>query len=245
MSREYTIPTASTVALFIDGIHIDLLHRLDYKESFPKLPRYGYNDTIYTNTMPGRKIIQGFLAIVFVEPAYLTRVLENNRINKIDNVVASSAQSSLDSLPGYTTEEEKQGRAQYIADLLFPSGKYPKHFAIENDHDFAESVKINKTALEKDLFVKKLIDKFSTGEIPTSKQGPEENVLTPLDKGPVDMDIYYLDPSRATWYIRLNNVSFDQIEQTIAGAGAEGSSEPLYEVYSFQAANKTIKIRIQ
>jgi hypothetical protein len=239
---NYIIPTAATVAVFVDGIHIDLLHRLDYKESQPKIPRYGYNDRFFSNVMSGRRLVQGFLAIVFVEPNYLLRVLERNKSRKLDTAVMDLANSRVEDLPNYTNDNEKRVRAEYIANLLFPVER-SEETIYGGDKGFDVSyTKINKTSQESQAFSKRLIEKFSSGEIPMGQINDKD--LHPLNKGGIDLDIYYLDPERTTWYVKLVNVEFDEITQTISGSGAEGSSEPLYEVYSFIARERKFIVRI-
>jgi len=239
---NYIIPTASTVAVFIDGIYIDLLHRLDYKESQPKIPRYGYNDRYFSNVMSGRRLVQGFLALVFVEPNYLLRVLERNKARQVNNAVVNAANSRIESLPNYTTDSEKRSRAEYIANLLFPP-ETSEELVSGGDKGFEmQYSKIHQTSQESRIFSEKLIKKFSSGEIPVSKITQDDS--HPLNKGGVDLDIYYLDPERTTWYVKLVNVEFDEITQTINSSGAEGSSEPLYEVYSFIAKERKFIVRI-
>jgi hypothetical protein len=63
-----------------------------------------------------------------------------------------------------------------------------------------------------------------------------------LSRENLDMDVYYQDPALQRWYIRFNKVHFNEVSQVISQAGAEGSSDPLYEVYSFIASDKVIKL---
>ncbi len=232
---NYVFPTAATVAVFIDGIHIDLLHRLDYKESLPKLPRYGYNDTLFSNIMPGRKIVQGFLAISFVEPGYLTRVLERNMSNSKDHSIENLTQDRIDQLPPNTSPEEKQHRAEYIANLIFPTSELGK-----NKFSSVQERHLKNVSTERDQFIDRLINKFANGSI---RSGPDRpNLTNPLGKGPVNMDVYYMDPEKVTWYQRFVGLEFDETSQTISAAGAEGSSEPLYEIYSFICKDREIHV---
>jgi len=54
------------------------------------------------------------------------------------------------------------------------------------------------------------------------------------------LDIYY---GQNPVGIRFNNVFFTDVSQSISQAGSEGSSEPLYEIYSFIARERKIITR--
>lgn len=244
---EYMFPTGASVALFIDGIHLDLAHRIDFKQSKPKYPRYGYNDTIYTRALPGRQLIQGFIAINFIEPNYLLRVLTRNKSNRLDNEFLNNIDTRINELPNFSSDEDKTRRAQYIASFLFPPEIRAEEEGTEVISDKGFEItqaisKVHRTSLESEQFVERLIKKFSTGEIPT--KGVKELDADPLKHENFDIDIYYQNPERTTWYTKLVGVDFTEISQTIPSAGADGSSDPIFEIYEFIAKERKLIVRI-
>lgn len=242
MTQTYIYSTASTVAAFINGYHIEQAYGFNYKESIPKVPIYGYNDYEFSKVVRGKGIIQGILVINFTFPGYLTSVLVNRGdvyVPRLYNYQfgngASTEQQHQESifkdlkteLPANTTKESKQARAEYIANLVATKGTRQKV----------------KKALN-DLFTNSTLDATRYG---TDKPLKDINTVnSPLiaDSNSTagnQIDIYYQDPDLSTWFVRFNNVHFTDISQNISQAGAEGSSEPLYEIYEFIAQNREIK----
>jgi Golgi nucleoside diphosphatase len=224
-------PTASTVAVFLGGYHIDLAYQVQYKESADKIPIYGYSDYVYTKVAHGRKLVQGVLVVNFTFPGYLNAVLNgsvetptvprlynSDIINKTPgaelNIKEKIKLSLRTELPPNGTSAERKARAEYIASLLKQNkDKATAKAALSNLYEEPENQKITD-----------LVSPLS------------------LKSNNLDMDVYYQDPSLQTWYLKFNNVHFNEVSQVISQAGAEGSSDPLYEVYSFIASDKTIKI---
>ena len=54
------------------------------------------------------------------------------------------------------------------------------------------------------------------------------------------MEVYHIEPAFAPWYIVLRDVEVTDVSQTMSAAGADGSSDPLYETYEFIARRRTI-----
>ena len=79
MEQYYIYSTASTVAAFINGYHIEQAYGFNYKETIPKVPVYGYNDYEFSKVLRGKGIVQGILVVNFVFPGYLTAVLTNRK----------------------------------------------------------------------------------------------------------------------------------------------------------------------
>jgi hypothetical protein len=75
MDQVYIYSTASTVAAFLNGYHIEQAYGFNYKENVPKIPIYGYNDYEYSKVVRGKGVVQGILVLNFVFPGYLTAVL--------------------------------------------------------------------------------------------------------------------------------------------------------------------------
>lgn len=224
-------PTASTVAIFINGIHIDQAYQLQYKESQQKVPILGYNDVFYSKVAYGRNMVQGMVVINFTFPGYLNTVLDesyeksNTYIPRLynyaydrkqDNILTNNIEKELSTeLPPNGSPQERAARAEYIASLI--SSK--------------ETKEVTKKALE-NLFT------------PAQPVSGIESIDSPINltKQNTIMDVYYQDPAYQTWFVRFENVHFDEVTQSISQAGAEGSSDPLYEVYSFISSRKTIKL---
>jgi hypothetical protein len=238
----YTIPTASNVAVFLNGFHVELAYGLQYKESIPKIPIYGYNDYEYSKTVRGKGMVQGMLVINFTNPAYLAAVLGrrsaaysprlyNYHIAEegasADGQYKKTVESQLATeMPANTDKASKVARAEFISQLV--SSK-------KNAYEY------NKT--------KQAILAFFEGR---KYKEVEENtivqktVVNPLilpskNAGGNEMDIYYQDPELAYWFVRFTNVEFTEISQQISQAGAEGSSEPLYHICQFIARSVEIK----
>ena len=234
-------PTASTVAIFLNGYHVDEAFRIDYRESFNKVPIYGYNDFEYKKVAHSRKLIQGLLVLNFTYPGYLTTVLNSRSDAYVPTlynyqVGTQTVSNSLESqrrlykelsteLPPNSDEASREARAQYIASLI--SRKKSK-----------EEVSNTKEAL------RKFFDE--SAEDPFELRGDRPD-LNPLDiesksKTGNQIDVYYQDPKYVTWFVRFHNVHFNEISQQINQAGADGSSEPLYEVMQFIASKRQPRV---
>jgi hypothetical protein len=269
----FYLPTSSKVKIMIQGIDLDLAFRLDWRESTPRVPIYGYNDYYYSKTIRGKTLIQGFLVMNYVAPHYLSAVLENwsNRNQKrskaeFDAIIAT--------LPSTTTEENRRARAEMLTSLLFTK-KTDLRGLVEQGTPGAIKVDrmIGKLAetpgkigslLDKIVgrgnagltaaaqrrglvespqggvedFKKKLIDRFASGGndvVVPNIAGPGDYTL------PFNMEIYHMEPEFSNWYVILNDVEITDVSQTVSAAGAEGSSDPLYETYEFVAKRRTIK----
>jgi hypothetical protein len=241
MVQTYIYSTASNVAAFINGYHIEQAYGFNYKESIPKVPIYGYNDYEFSKVVRGKGIIQGILVINFIFPGYLTPVLEHkkdpyvgrlynyNMINKskstrvkYEEIIFNELQTEL---PANTSIDSKKARAEYIAKLISP----------KNDQEALEATKNS------------LFEHLGLSSDNEKKRPEKESVSNPLLVEATStygdqVDIYYQDPELSTWFVRFNNVHFTEVSQNISQAGAEGSSEPLYEIYEFIAQNREIKL---
>ena len=242
---EYYYPTASTVAVFLNGLHIDQAYRLDYKDNVPKIPIFGYNDYEFTQVARGKGYVQGMLIINFTVAHYLTLVLNskaNAFVPKLYNyqppskasnraLVGSIEQSLYNELPPENDSNGKPwtARAEYIATLI-------------SNKDSSLKTKV-KDALW-NFFTKETINanKRRNDDAPIDRE--LQNPLTITSNGTIGntIDVYYTDPQASAWFLRFNDVHFYDVSQQISQAGAEGSSEPLYEIYSFLAKNKTIRL---
>lgn len=236
---NYVFPTANSIAVFIKGIHVDLAHRIDFKESLPKIPVYGYNDTDFSAVMASRKLVQGFLVINFTYPGYLSVLLQHHKSKKLmsDNKTKSASDATVDGfvfneLPP-NTPEGREARAEYIANLL------TQRPASVGRPGFLSELKATSTQIgTRQRYKEALIDKFT--EIAPTKRLKE--VTSPIlsDLGSIDMEVYYANPESALWYIKLRDVHFTDISQSNSAAGAEGSSEPIFETYEFIARSRDI-----
>lgn len=236
--QQYYYPTASTVAVFVNGLHVDQAYRIDYKDNIPKTPLYGYNEYEFNQITRGKGYVQGMLIINFTVPFYLSTVLAGKTTPFIPRLYnsktsdsstdqaldASIKQSILIDLPPNSTTDSRNARAEYIAGLLS-----------KKDPQLKEKIKSS-------LYDTFTDNKNTTVKNPTEYQKDINNPLVyPLDSN-VTLDVYYTDPKDSAWFIRFNDVHFYDVTQQISQAGAEGSSEPLYEIYSFLAKNKTIQL---
>tara|TARA_R110002074_G_scaffold402324_1_gene607035 strand:+ start:74187 stop:74909 length:723 start_codon:yes stop_codon:yes gene_type:complete len=233
----YLYPTASTVAIFLNGYHIEQGYQLQYKESVNKVPIFGYNDHTYSKIALGRQMVQGVLVVNFLFAGYLNAIIDtlyNDNgayVPKLYNYGFSEKGESQKQrlitdiknelrteLPPNEDAETRSARASYIASLL------------------------SKDKATKDA-TKKALESF------ISSQGQDEPSIirdlgSPLtiNNQNITLDIYYQDPEYCTWFTRFKNVNFYEVSQVTSMAGAEGSSDPLYEVYSFVASEKIIKL---
>lgn len=231
-------PTASTTAIFLNGIHIEQAYQLQYKESVKKIPIYGYDDYYYSKIAVGRAISQGVLVLNYVFAGYLNAVIDSKYVKNSAfipklynygteyrpeskdkfNLLKNSIKKNLKTeLPPNGTAQEKAARAAYIASLLTKDAG-TRNKTIEALNDFwGEGAK----SIEDDMYM----------ESPLS-----------VDSKKLTLDVYYQDPKYQTWFLRFDNVSFFETSQVISQAGAEGSSDPLYEIYNWIASKKTIKL---
>lgn len=240
MVQELIFPTASSVAVFLNGIHVDQAYGFNYKDSIPKVPIYGYNDYEYTKVARGKGIVQGLLVINFIFPGYLSAVLNRRQTAFVPklynyNIIKDSPSSSAQmgdnisrrlatELPPNISSDDRAARAEYISSLI---SKNPGHKAQ----------------------VKKTLAKFFNQSSPQDtnlSSTPYFSVPNPLtiettsNEGNI-IDIYFSDPEYATWFVRFNHVEFTETSQQMSQAGAEGSSEPLYMLHQFIAKNVDIK----
>jgi hypothetical protein len=244
-NTTYIYSTASSVAAFVNGYHIEQAYGFNFKESVPKIPIYGYNDYEFSKVVRGKGMVQGILVLNFVFPGYLTAALTyrsdvydpklynyNLPTNARDYLPSTNKQvqdqifRDLETeLPANDDAQSKAARATYIANLISS----------------------NKSDVDA---TKKALNKFFTidpGDIwdVSSARTYSNKINSPLiaDSSPVvgnQIDIYYQDPDLCSWFVRFNNVHFTEVSQSISQAGADGSSEPLYEIYEFIAKNKEI-----
>lgn len=232
-------PTASNVSIFLNSLHVDLAYRVDWKEASDKIPIYGYNDTHYSRVVQSKSIIQGFVIVDFIYPGYLSAALQypmyknkevsNQKLyNKLDRVeITPYSTRALENLlktelPANSSLEDRKARAEYIASLVQnPSGRSQAKEALKG----VTTVPVSTAA--------RLYEKLVDTSLLLKNQPKEGSVL----------DIYYGDPSVNSWFSRFENVYFTDVSQQISQAGAEGSSEPLYEIYQFIASNKKTVIK--
>jgi hypothetical protein len=223
--KTYIYPTASSVAAFLDGYHVDQLYQIQYKESNNILPIYGYNDKFFSTVAQGKYIVQGVLVINFITPLYLNNILSlptgmeyvlntNDNISGLGDVnsVADKFNRNLKTeLPPNGTLEERKARAEFLANS------------------------VGKNSLQSYVLKHKLY--LQTTKTTNYKRSFESSILK--NKSNLNLDVFYGESSNS---IRFTNVYFTEVSQILSQAGSEGSSEPLYEVYSFLAREKQIKI---
>lgn len=264
-------PTASNVAIFLNSLHVDLAYRVDWKEASDKVPIYGYNDIHFSRVAQSKSIIQGFLIVNFIFPGYLgaalrlgkTRetkeekvsiftqnkdlygskervniftqnrdlysdenVLKNPKLYNYSNYLAKTTRELANTLktelPPNIEGSDKIARAEYIASLV-------------QDPALRSKAKQALTSITTIPVTKKqeLRERISDTSLLLSNQPENGSVI----------DLYYSDPTDGSWFSRFENVFFTDVSQQISQAGAEGSSEPLYEIYQFIASNKKTVIK--
>ena len=249
----FIYPTASTVAVFVNGLHIDQAYQIQYKESANKIPIYGYNDHKFTKVVKGRQAVSGALVLNFVFPGYLNMVLDKQRQVKnktpaalynagvADSVVSKESLEEdiavllRTELPPNTDATSRTARAEYISELISKE----------------KTREATKKKLFK-LFSSQDLDPGTPSDLelgdglaaPSRAVKGVTKMLSPIEQenDGIDIDIYYQDPQLSDWYLSFKNVHFYDVSQAISQAGAEGSSDPLYEVYSFMAREKIIKL---
>lgn len=231
----FLYPTASTVAIFINGYHIEQAYQLQYKDTVNKVPIFGYNDYKFSKVALGRQMIQGALVINFLFAGYLNAIIDSMYndngpyVPKLYNygfsekgdtqkrkLVTDIQNQMRTELPPNQDQETRSARASYIASLL------------SKDKATKEAT---KKALE--TFVTSQEGRLISSDLSSPLAINNQNII---------LDIYYQDPEYTTWFTRFKNVNFYEVSQAISMAGAEGSSDPLYEVYSFIASEKIIKL---
>lgn len=235
----FLYPTASTTAIFINGYHVEQAYQLQYKETVNKIPIYGYSDYTYSKIAVGRTIVQGILVINFISPGYLAAVLSDTKPDttpkKLRNYGFSSKYNTekdklkddleneiRTELPTLDSEESRRARAEYIVASLY-----------KNADDITKIMFteiLYKAAKQGD----KVVDRIA------SNTKRRDSSISINDRNDVILDVYYTDPQYALWWVRFNKVHFYETSQTISQAGAEGSSDPLYEVYPWIASEKKI-----
>lgn len=254
MAETYIYSTASNVAAFINGFHIEQAYGFNYKESIPKVPIYGYNDYEFSKVVRGKGIVQGIFVINFTFPGYLTSVLTTRQdvyVPKLYNyqfgLNASTEQQHQEKifrelrteLPANTSEQSKRARAEYIASLISSKDK--------NNKDSTKQALYDLFGIRPGLESKSAFDfagNLITAASPLKNTKTVQSPLIADSNSTVgnQIDIYYQDPELLNWFVRFNNVHFTEVSQNISQAGAEGSSEPLYEIYEFIAQNREIKL---
>lgn len=245
MEQIYIYSTASTVAAFLNGYHIEQAYGFNYKESVPKVPIYGYNDYEFSKVVRGKGIVQGILVLNFVFPGYLSAVLSFRN----DTFVPKLYNYNLPGGPGdYLPSTEKQVQERILASLQTElpanSGDASKKARAEFIAKLIAKNNPNSRKQTKDALSKFFnIDPDNPPDLTSLRK--YNKITSPLiansePKIGNQLDIYYQDPDLATWFVRFNNVHFTDVSQNISQAGAEGSSEPLYEIYEFIAKNKEI-----
>lgn len=239
MMDDIFYPTASTTTVFVNGVHIEQAFRLDFKENLPKTPIFGYNDYFYSKVAVGKNIIQGMLIVNFTIPFYLNYVLSSDNgafVPKLFNYDAQNSASDLDKYRKNITkkiaselpsndEESKKARAQYLAHIL---SKGNTSIKAETEKAIYEVIK-NTEPTEQ-----------ISATTPNQLSSPLQSNIE-IEDGAL-LDVYYTDPSTSLWFSRFYNVHFFDVTQQVNQAGAEGSSEPLYEIYSFIASRRETKL---
>jgi hypothetical protein len=251
----FLYPTASTTAVFINGYHVEQAYQLQYKEDINKIPIYGYNDYYYSKIAVGRCLVQGILVVNFISPGYLNAVLEEPYAK------ATSTPKKLYNF-GFTADKKTQDE-KYKEDLknelrteLPPMGGSYGVSDQENELEYrrARAEYISKLvsggdqkAADKakealfDLFIPTFTKPSpSNGNRNINSYKQADSPLAIDNQNGLTLDIYYQDPSKSLWWVSFKNVHIYEVSQTISQAGAEGSSDPLYEVYPWIASKKVI-----
>lgn len=233
----YLYPTASTVAVFLNGYHVEQGYQLQYKETVNKIPIFGYNDHKYSKIALGRQMIQGVLVVNFLFAGYLNAVIDTmfndyggyvprlynygfseKGESQKERLIRDIQQELRTELPPNEDAETKKARASYIASLISKD---------------KETKKATTEALERFI---------GNGTQPGESLLRDLHSPLAINNQDITLDIYYQDPEYCTWFTRFKNVNFYEVSQVASQAGAEGSSDPLYEVYSFVASEKIIKL---
>lgn len=235
-------PTASNIALFLNGVHVELAYGLQYKVNSPKIPIYGYNDRKFSKVASGKKIIQGALILQFVFPGYLSAVLARSNTS-YNSKLYNYDLGPISKDAGYNLETDMK---RYLRDELPPNGTLDEK---KTRAEFISSILSNKDPIKKQAMKNALIQHFGKKEDSNKLQSKELNtIVDPLDVIANDsitsgnsIDIYYADPEFSTFFTRFTNVEFTEVSQQASQAGAEGSAEPLYLIYQFISNDMEIK----
>lgn len=232
MAQEYLLPTASSVAVFLNGVHVDLAFSLNYRESVPKSPVYGYNDFDFSSIVRGKEIVQGVLVCLFVYPGYLSMVLGNRNTaydRKLYNYDVLKRTPSLE-------RQYQDDLSRRLETELPPNSDLDSKIARAN---FISSLISKKDPIKKAQTKQALVKFFTPGYV--EPQNPlAQNVLqnplkTKINYPGNEIDLYYTDPEFAAHFVRFTNVEFTETSQQFSQAGAEGSAEPLYMIHQFIA----------
>lgn len=257
----FYLPTASKVKVMVKGIDIDLAFRLDWKETQPKIPIYGYNDQEYTRTIAGRRLIQGFLVMNYVAPHYLAAVLHQAELEAFNKDI-QDRQEQFQALPQNLTADERRARAETISELLLQDSKnLSKSILTDNNpqsrkdkenqarelfsrsrhlQSVADGGLLNPGLLPPNSYKKQLFEMFGKGPTQLVNVTDPPLVTTFAYNTPFPMEIYHLEPEFAPWYVVLEDVEITDVSQSASAAGADGSSDPLYETYEFIAKRRTV-----
>ncbi len=230
-------PTANTVAIYLNGHHVDQAYRVDYRDSAPKVPIYGYNDYTYSKAARAQGLVQGLLVTNFTYAGYLAGAIRNAKEGALSDPLVK-VQEHLNSelrseIPPNTTEESRKARAEYLATLIKESSSSATALS---------RVGQARRAMSRHATKRTITDFFNQIKISTATPSlVERNPLMIDGAGADTLDVYYQDPESSLWYVRFENVHFTEISQQISQAGAEGSSEPLYEIAQFISSRRTVK----
>ena len=240
-SNEYIFPTAATTTVYLNGLHVEHAFRVDWKEDSPRIPIYGYNDKYYSRVATGRSIVQGLLVINFIYSGYLYHVLEQGGI---PNVPADAfKKGNLDYLKKGTYRKSiKNDLAKKIRNevKLAEQANDPKNQKMEYIQQLFKER--NRTPNEIALLKEVLRETHSLEDTAVEKQSKLRTLSSPLENqaGDLQMDVYFQDPERVLWRLNFRDVYFTSVSQQASIAGAEGSSEPLYEIYEFIASRRML-----
>jgi len=183
----YLYPTASSIAVFLNGYHVEQTYQLQYKESVNKVPIFGYNDHTYSKVALGRQMIQGVLVVNFLFAGYLNTIIDTqyrddgpyvpklynygfskkgeSQKQRLENDIISQLRSEL---PPNLDAETRAARASYITSLI-SKDKETKEATIKSLERFMGSSN------------DQLIDKNLKSPLALNNQ----NII---------LDIYYQDP---------------------------------------------------
>lgn len=216
-------PTASNCSVFINGHHIDLAYKFDFRESTQRLPIFGYNDYNFDRAVKGRNMIQLSLVINFVHPNYLSYVFDAGFNDKLIGPTQSPTEDVIEkdffryNLYQDTSEEGgKASRAAYIAKIL--------------------DDKKNKQRLKNDIYK---ITELSDLAKSTVYESPANHPTFTHNKSTIDL--YYTDPTLSIYRVSFLDVSIFDISQEISQMGMDGSSSPLFEIYQMYASKREIR----
>lgn len=235
--QDLHLPTASNVSVYLNGYLVDMAYRIDYRESSNKVPIYGYNDVVYDIVAQSKSIIQGMLIVNFISSEYLLPAIANfdpgNDINISRNLLDSEkihTQLKYE-LPPNSSIEEKKARAEYIASLV--QNRQTRDRVKDALEDIYSSTRPGKV-------IEKTVREFpGTTNMKTVPVRSTSSLLMEIQRPNGSLiEVYFNDPARASYLLRFSNVYFNDISQQISQAGAEGSSEPLYEIYSWISSRR-------